>query len=298
MPFRAYSFLIITTLLWGGNTVVGKLAIGHISPLLLNFSRWMIAAVLIMAISGPQLKKDWPLLRQNWWLFLAYGTFGYTAFNAFLYSALQYTSAVNAAIEQGGIPVLIFVINFLLFRIPVSPLQIVGFLISFLGVAITAAHGDLAGLLGLTLNYGDGLLLLAVLAYAAYTVALRWKPAVHWKSMMAASAIGGAISALPLVFWEIADGSLILPDHIGWGIILYATLFPSLVSQILYIAGVEGIGANRAGLFINLIPVFGTLLSVVFLGEHLQLFHMLALALVLGGIAIAERGKPALQPSA
>lgn len=292
LPIRAYTFLIITTLLWGGNTVVGKLAVGHISPMLLNFSRWTIAAGLILAISLPQIRKDWPLLRAKWWLFLAFGALGYTAFNAFLYSALQYTSAVNAAIEQGGIPVLIFVINFLFFRIPVSPWQIVGFLISFLGVALTAAHGDLASLLSLTLNYGDGLMLLAVLVYALYTIGLRWKPPVHWKSMMAAAAIGGSISGLPLVLWEAGEGALIMPDRLGWGIIVYTTLFPSLVSQILYIAGVEGIGANRAGLFINLVPVFGTLLSVAFIGEHLQVFHMLALVLVLGGIAIAERGKP------
>jgi len=134
---------------------------------------------------------------------------------------------------------------------------------------------------------------MAVIAYAIYTVALRWKPPVHWKSLMAGPALGAALTALPLVFWEMSTDSLILPDATGWAIIAYAGLFPSLISQVFYIKGVEGIGANRAGLFINLVPVFGTLLSVTLLGESLQLFHIVALALVLGGIAIAERGKPA-----
>ncbi len=293
LPFRSYILLTVCTLFWGGNTIVGKLAIGHISPMALNLSRWAIAAILISAISVPQLRADWPVLRRNWLLLLAYGAIGYTAFNGFLYTALQYTSAVNGAIEQGGIPVLIFVLNFAFFRIPVSLVQIVGFLISFVGVALTAGHGDLAALLALTLNYGDALLLLAVVAYAIYTVGLRWKPPVHWKSLMAGASLGATLTALPLVFWEASTGNLVAPDLTGWALVAYAALFPSLISQIYYIKGVEGIGANRAGLFINLVSVFGTLLSVTLISEPVQLFHVVALVLVLGGIAIAEWGKPA-----
>lgn len=292
MPIRAYSFLIITTLLWGGNTVAGKLAIGHVSPMVLSFSRWAIATMIIVAISLPQLRKDWPVLKANWKLLTFYGAVGFTAFNAFLYSALQYTSAVNAAIEQGAIPVLIFILNFLFFRVPVSPIQVGGFVLSFIGAALAVTHGDLRMLLDLTLNYGDTLMLCACVVYAIYTIALRWKPAVHWKSLMAIPAFVAALACLPLVAWEVEQNALIIPDATGWAVIVYAGLFPSLVSQILYIKGVEGIGANRAGLFINLIPVFGTLLSVTLLNEALETFHVIALALVLGGIAIAEWGKP------
>lgn len=293
LPIAAYLILTLTTLFWGGNAVSGKLAVGHVSPMLLNFSRWAIAVLLIAAISLPQIRKDWPAIRRNLPLLLLLGAIGYTGFNGFLYSALQYTSAINGAIEQGGIPVLIFVFNFVFFRVPVTRVQILGFLISFVGVALTASHGDLETLLTLSLNYGDALMLLAVLAYAVYTVALRWRPAIHWKSMMAATALGGALAGLPLVLWEAGSGRLIAPDGLGLALIAYTSILPSLVSQILYMRGVEEIGANRAGLFVNLVPVFGTLLSLLFLGERLQVFHVLALVLVLGGIAIAERGKPA-----
>lgn len=296
MTARAYLYLVITTLLWGGNSVVGKLAVGHVSPMMLNFGRWTLALVLITAISVPQLKRDWPLIRPRWPLLLAYGAVGYTLFNAFLYSALQYTSAVNGSIEQGGIPVLIFIINFLLFRIPVSLVQILGFLLSFAGVALTASHGDLRTLATLDLNFGDGLMMFAVLAYSIYTVGLRWRPQIHWKSMMASAALGAVVAATPLLFWEIGTGAIIWPHNgLGIAVIVFAGLLPSLVSQILYIRGVEVIGANRAGLFVNLVPIFGTLLSVVALGEDLHLFHVIALVLVLGGIAIAEWGKPKLE---
>lgn len=296
LPIRAYTFLVITTLLWGGNTIAGKLALGHVSPMVLSFGRWALATLIIAAISIPQIRKDWPVLKANWKLLVFYGAVGYAAFNGFLYTALKYTSAVNGAIEQGAIPVLIFVINFLLFRIAVSAIQILGFMISFIGAAVTASHGDLQTLLTLTLNYGDLLMLFAGISYAVYTVSLRWKPPVHWKSLMAVPALAAAITCLPLMWWEAGRGELIMPDTQGWLIILYAGLFPSLISQILYIKGVEGIGANRAGLFINLVPVFGTLLSITILGEKLEVFHVVALVLVLGGIAIAEWGKPADKP--
>jgi drug/metabolite transporter (DMT)-like permease len=134
----------------------------------------------------------------------------------------------------------------------------------------------------------------AVLVYAGYTVALRWKPDIHWKSLIAISAFGALVSSIPLVIWEFSTGRMIWPDTQGWVIVAYAGLLPSLVSQILYVRGVELIGPNRAGLFINTIPIFGTLLSIALIGEALQTFHIVAMALVLGGIAVAERGRPRL----
>ncbi|MBB4006580.1 DMT family transporter [Allorhizobium taibaishanense] len=295
MQIRAYAYLVATTLFWGGNAVAGKLAVGHISPMMLNFGRWSLAFVLLLSISAGQIRAEWPIVRRHIPLLLGLGAIGYTGFNGFLYSALQYTSAVNGAIEQGGITVLIFVLNFLIFRIPASATQIAGFMISFIGVALTAGHGDLVALLSLRLNLGDGLMLLAVLCYAIFTIALRWKPDLHWKTLMAALAFGALIASLPLVAWEEASGKLILPDATGYALILFCGLLPSLVSQTLYIAGVNMIGANRAGLFINLVPVFGTILSVVVVGERLETFHIVALVLVIGGIALAEWGKPTLK---
>jgi len=292
MQIRAYAYLLLTTLLWGGNAVAGKLAVGHVSPMILNAGRWTMAFCILLSISIGQLKSDWPMIRRHIPLLLALGAIGYTAFNGFLYSALKYTTAVNGAIEQGGIPVLIFILNFLLFRIPASKIQIVGFVISFIGVALTAGHGDLTALLSLRLNIGDGLMMLAVLCYSLFTIALRWKPELHWKSLMASLSFGAMLSTIPLAAWEDASGTMILPDTTGIALILFCGLLPSLVSQTLYIKGVSIIGANRAGLFINLVPIFGTLLSVIVVGERLEGFHMLALALVLGGIALAEWGKP------
>ncbi|MCW5708640.1 DMT family transporter [Shinella sp.] len=292
MNSRAYFYLCVTSLFWGANSVAGKLAVGHVSPMVLTTFRWTIALGVILVLMLPQVKRDWPAIRRHWLQLLLYGVFGFTAFNALLYTALGYTSAINAVIEQAGIPMLIFVFNFALFRIQASIAQVLGFTVTLVGVLVTAAHGEFSALAELEFNFGDALMLGACIVYAAYTVSLRWKPEMHWQSFIAAPVFGAFLSALPLLFWEVSRGAAIFPDTTGWVVVLYAGIFPSLLSQVLYVRGVEMIGANRAGLFINAIPVFGTILSVALIGETMHLFHIVALLLVLGGIAIAEWGRP------
>jgi drug/metabolite transporter (DMT)-like permease len=289
---RAYFYLSITALFWGGNSVAGKMAVGHVSPMMLTTLRWQVALIVILTLMTPQIRRDWEKIREHWLQLLAYGAVGFTLFNAFLYSAVKYTSAINAVILQAGIPMLIFLFNFALFRTRASIAQVAGFTVTLIGVLTTAAHGDFASLLRLQFNFGDALMILACIVYAVYTVTLRWRPAIHWQSFIAAPAFGALISSIPLLVWEFASGNAIVPDTTGWAIVLYAAIFPSLMSQVLYVRGVEMIGPNRAGLFINAIPVFGTLLSVLLVGETFHAFHLAALLLVLGGIAIAEQGRP------
>ena len=293
---QAYGLLLLTTLFWGGNAIAGKLAIGHISPLLLNLGRWGIAFAVLYIVGRKRLLNDWPAIRPKLPLLAVLGALGFTGFNVALYSALNFTSAINASIEQAGIPMLIFMLNFLLFRQHATAGQIAGFLLSIVGVALTASHGELMRLLQLDLNFGDALLLVAVVVYSLYTIALRYRPATHWLSLMIVLSGAAAISAVPFAAAQLAMGAGIAPDIIGWAIIAFAAIFPSVLSQAFYIRGVELIGANRAGLFINLVPIFGTLLSIILLGEDFHAYHAVALALTLGGIWLAEiSGKKAAE---
>ncbi|MFB9947687.1 DMT family transporter [Rhizobium puerariae] len=293
MHKQAYLSLVIATLCWGGNAVAGKLAVGHVSPMILTFWRWFFAVVIIFAISLPQIRKDWPVVRKHLPILIFLGISGYVVFNAALYTAVNYTTAINVTVEQVLIPMLIFVMNFALFRMKVSWAQIFGFTLTFVGGLITAAHGDIQTLWTLTVNMGDAIMMIAIVGYALYTVALRWRPMIDWRTLMAVPALVALVFSAPLAAWEYESGRMIWPDLTGWIVVLYTAVFASLVAQVLYIVAVGKIGANRAGLFINLVPVFGTLLSVVIIGEDLQFFHVAALALALGGIAIAEWGKPA-----
>lgn len=292
MIVRAYFFLAITALGWGGNAVAGKLAAGHISPMLLTSFRWALAVALIGMFSIKHLRRDWAVIRGNLPILFGYGAIGFTVFNILLYSALVHTSAINVVIEQAGMPLVIFGLNFLLFRTQATLAQLVGFVLTITGVIITASNGSLEALLNLQLNRGDALMLLAVLVYAGYTVCLRWKPEMHWQSLMTTLAFMALLASIPFAIWEYQSGAVILPDVQGWGVVIYAAIIPSLVCQVLFILGNEMIGANRAGLFVNLVPIFGTLLSIIILGERLGFHHMIAIILVFGGIAIAERWKP------
>src|SRR5690606_10775141 len=135
---NAYVLLILTTLFWGGNAVAGKFAVGHISPMLLTTLRWGMAAAVLAPFALPHLRRDWPTVRANLALLVALGAAGFYEFNAAMYLALTYTPAINVSIEQAGMPMLIFIANFVLYRMGVSPGQIVGFTLSLAGVALTA----------------------------------------------------------------------------------------------------------------------------------------------------------------
>ncbi|WP_244447225.1 DMT family transporter, partial [Hoeflea sp. BAL378] len=266
LPLRAYLFLTITALSWGANAVAGKMAVGHISPMLLTSARWGLALMILLTFTLPQLRRDRATIRAHLPLLIGYGMFGFAFFNIFLYSALEHTTAINVTIEQAGMPMVIFLANFLLFRIRAKPAQVAGFVLTLAGVALTASGGSLARLLALELNRGDALMLLAVLCYGGYTVGLRYKPMLHWQSMITVMAASAFATSLPFTAWEIAREAVIWPDTSGLLIAAFTAIIPSLVSQVLFIMGNELIGSNRAGVFINLVPIFGTILSVLILG--------------------------------
>jgi len=285
----AYLLLTATALFWGGNAVAGKLAVGHIPPMTLTALRWTMAFVVILAIGFPHLKKEWPRARRSLPVMLALGAAGFSLFNLALYSALQHTSAINVTIEQSGMPMVIFIANFVLFGMRVGPVQVFGFLLSLVGVAVTASGGDLARLAALDINRGDAIMLIAILAYGGYTVALRYKPAVNWQTLMVVMSFSGMVTSWPFAVWEQLSRGVVMPDMSGFAVAAYTAIFPSILSQVFYMRGVELIGPNRASLFINMVPVFGTLLAIAILGERFHPYHAIALALVIGGIWLSER---------
>lgn len=290
MHRAAYTYLILATLFWGGNAVAGKLAVGHVSPMLITAGRWGATALILGALGWRHFRADWPAIRAHWRLLTLLGVLGFTLFNVALYGALLFTTAVNVSVEQAGVPMFVFLTSFLVFRTRVSAAQLVGFTLSLLGIAVVASHGQPSRLLELDVNLGDLMMVGGALVYGAYTALLRLKPEVHWISLMIALSVPAAIASLPFVALEASLDALIVPDARGWALMAYIVVFPSLLAQVFYIRGVEMIGANRAGLFVNLVPIFGTFVSIMLLGEDFFAYHGVALALVFGGIAIAETG--------
>ncbi|MEM9734733.1 MAG: DMT family transporter [Pseudomonadota bacterium] len=288
-----HMLLAITTFIWGGNAIAGKFAVGHISPMVLTMFRWGIALAIVAIIARPHLKADWPEMKANWLYLLLMGGFGYTAFNFCLYSALQYQTAVNVTLEQSAMPVVIFILNLVIYRIGIRWMQIVGYALTMIGVVVVVSAGDPLSLLGENrppLNRGDLYMLAAAIFYGGYSTALRSKPQMHWLSFLTALVAAALLFAMAGATFETAQGNALWPTTVqGVLVALFTGIFPSLVSQGFFIKGVEALGANMAGLYINLVPVFGALLAVAMLGESLHVFHAVAFVLVVGGITIAQR---------
>lgn len=288
---RPYPLLVLTTLLWAGNAVASRLAVGHVSPMMLTTLRWACTLVLITAIAGAAFVREWPAIRANWKWLAVMGLLGFTAFNALFYLAALYTTAVNIGIIQGSIPVMVLAGAFLVHRTPITALQAAGIVVTIAGIALLAARGDVGVLLNLAFNFGDLLMLISCLGYAAYTVSLRNRPKISPYPLLIALSLAAMLSSLPLAGIEAAYGAARWPDLTGWLIILYVAALPGFVSQVLFMRGVELIGPGRAGLWVNLVPVWAAILGPLILGEVFAWYHAAALVLVLGGIAIAESGK-------
>lgn len=288
---RAYLLLSFTALCWGGNAVFGRMAVGEISPMALVTARWLGVSVLLVLFAHRHLRRDWPVLRPHLFAVAVLGILGFTSFNALFYVAAHYTTAVNIGIIQGSMPMIVLLGVFLAYRTRITGLQIAGAAVTMTGVVIVGSGGSLARLAALAVNFGDLLMLAACALYAGYTVALRKRPPASALGLFAVMAFAAFVASLPLVFAEISLGLFQWPTAKGMIIVTLVTLFPSFLAQIFFIQGVTLIGPGRAGVFVNLVPVFASILAVVLLDEPFEVFHAIALGLVLGGIWLSERGK-------
>jgi drug/metabolite transporter (DMT)-like permease len=257
--------------------------------MVLTCLRWVFVVAVMIPLVGRQVVAEWAKIRARWVFTILMGAFGFTAFNGLFYAAAHHTTAVNLTIFQGAIPVLVLLGTVLFFRARVIPLQILGMIVTIVGVVLVSVKADLEILKTLSLNIGDVWMLVACLFYAGYTLGLRHRPAMPGLVFFAAMAAVAFVSSLPLIGIEIAQGAAQFPTPTGWLILLYVAIMPSLLSQIFFMRGVELIGPARAGLFVNLVPVFGALLAVLLLGEPFATYHALGLVLVLGGIWLAEQ---------
>jgi drug/metabolite transporter (DMT)-like permease len=288
---RAYLLLTFTTLCWGLNAIISRLAVGEISPMQLVTVRWLGVVLILMVIARDNIVRDWPILRRHLLFLCLMGCCGFTAFNALFYVAGHHTSAINIGILQGSIPIFVLLGSLLVLRQPISLIQGSGVAVTLLGVIIVASRGDLRELLATSVNRGDLFMLIACFFYAAYSIGLSRRPNVSALGFFVIVASVAWIASLPLVAIETYQQGWTAPTTTGWILALMVTLLPSLIAQIFFIQGVSLIGASRAGVFVNLVPVFASIMAVIFLHEVFQMYHALALMLVLGGIWISEIGK-------
>ncbi len=287
MRINAHPFLLLTltALFWAGNFVIGRAMKSSIPPISLAFWRWTLALAILIPFSLPHLRAEWPVLRQNWRWLTVLGVLGISCFNTFVYIGLHSTTATNALIINSVIPILIVLLSRLLAATPVSRRQALGITISLSGVLTIICRANPDVLLTLKINSGDAWILLAVLSWAFYTFLLRHRPAhLHPLSFLSAIVAIGLIPLSLLYAWELGQGERIELNPANITSILYVALFPSVLAFIFWNQSVREVGPNKAALFLYLMPVFGTILSFLFLGETFYLFQLAGIGLIFSGI--------------
>ena len=287
---RAYVLLTTTAFCWGCNSVLARVAVGEVSPMLIVSLRWL-GVVMLFVFARQVIYREWDKLKTHLPVLFMMGALGFTAFNALFYLAAHTTTALNIGIIQGIVPVFLLLGMYFFYRSPVSLLQGLGVIVTILGVCIVASAGNLEKLASLSINQGDYLMLVACLLYSGYALILRRFSGVSALSLFAVIAVAAFIASLPLSLVELYLGSSQWPTQKGWIVIILITVLPSFLAQVCFIRGVMELGAGRAGIFVNLVPVFSSILAVSVLGEPFRVYHAVALILVIGGIGLAESKK-------
>jgi drug/metabolite transporter (DMT)-like permease len=289
---QPYLLLSITALCWAGNAIVGRLAAGHIPPVTLSFLRWSLAFLIILPFAWKHLRHDWSAIRARLGTMIVLSVTGIGAFNTLQYWALEYTQALNTLLLQSAGPLFVAVWSLILLGIRLTPAQAGGIALSLIGVLVILLHGDLTTLKNIELNRGDLIFTVALAIFGLYSVLSLKRPKIHGLSFVGFTFGCGAACLIPLLIWELLSRPLMQLDAANLLTLFYVAVFPSTLAYLCFNRGVHLIGANRAAPFFHVVPVFGSVMAIVFLGERPQLFHIIGFALVLTGVFVASR-KPA-----
>jgi drug/metabolite transporter (DMT)-like permease len=286
---QPYLLLCITALCWAGNAVVGRLAAGHIPPVTLSFLRWSLAFLIILPIARKHLVRDWGAIRARLGIMVVLSITGIGAFNTMQYWALEHTEALNTLLLQSAGPLFVAVWSLILLRDRLTLAQAGGILLSLVGVLVILLRGDLTTLGAIEFNKGDVIFTVALVIFGLYSVLSLKRPQIHGLSFVGFTFGCGAASLVPLLILELFSRPLMQLDAPNLLSLFYVAVFPSTIAYLCFNRGVQLIGANRAAPFFHVVPVFGSIMAIVFLGERPQPFHFVGFALVLTGVFVASR---------
>ena len=286
--FSPYVLLVLTMLFWSGNWIFGRWVRHEMTPVAFAYWRWLLALVIIYPFAFPHLRAQQAIIFRHWKILIVLGALGVGLFHTLVYSALAATTVVNASLVNSAMPIAIVCISWVMYRETVTWKQVLGIVTSLVGVVIIVAQGSPQVLLNLTINKGDLWALAAVPVWGLYTVLLKRRPAdLHPMAFLGCIVLCGVALLTPVFFWEVATQAPPLPSLetlIGVG---YVVVFSSVLAYIFWNRAVAAVGANIAGQFVNLLPVFATGLAVLILGEALHLYHLAGVALIFAGIYLA-----------
>jgi drug/metabolite transporter (DMT)-like permease len=282
----AYLLLLLPPLFWAGNVVLARGIIDLIPPVSMSFWRWTIALLLLAPFTWKQVRRDWAVAVQGWKILSLVAFLGIASFNIMLYAAVHTTTALNCALMQAAMPAAIILVSFLIDRVRIVRRQAFGTVLCMAGAIYIVLKGEIDTLIELRLTEGDLIMFVAIFFYATYTVLVRRRPQIHPLSFLTLIIAIGVLILFPLYLLEQQFTPALIVNREVLLSIGYVAIFPSIVAYLCWNHGIERLGANRAGLYINLIPLFASVMAVLLLGEEFQPYHWLGMVLILCGITL------------
>jgi drug/metabolite transporter (DMT)-like permease len=290
-----YVLLLLATIFWSGNNIVARVTVQEVPPFSLTFWRVTLALLMLAPFALPGVIRQWPVIKRHWKMITFLGLLGVPTFNLLLNSAVQFTTAVNASLINGGTPVLTVLLAWLLYREGFGWRMVAGMVIAFVGITTIVIQGDLGVLRTLSFNPGDLLMLPAIISWAFYTLLLRHKPTdldglpFLMIMMVVSMPVLAAFYAVDLVGGRTFE--LTTNNAISIG---YIALFPALLAFAFWNKGIAAVGAARGVQLQYHMPVWGALGGVFFLSEPFHLYHLTGIALIFAGVFLATRRRTAV----
>ena len=289
-PSRLSAFLLLAlaNLLWSGNWIAGRALRDAFDPVSLNFWRWLIALLALAPFALPALRGKGALIRRHAGILLVLALTGVAVFQTLVYLGLRSTTAVNAVLINSSIPLFILLCSWLIERERASPRQMAGMLVSLAGILVILSRGSPGTLLELDVHAGDAWILLAMPVWGLYSVLLKRRPAeLGGLPLLFVLSLVGVVMLAPFAALAALHAPPRMPaaqEALG---VLYMGLGASVLAFICWNRGVAVVGANAAGFTVHLLPAFGTVLAILFLGEAFAAFHAAGIATILAGVLLA-----------
>ena len=289
----AYLLLILTTLFWSGNFIVGKAAsIYQIPPFSLNFYRWLFAFLILLPFTFKEILNNKKYILDNISFFIILGITSITIFNSIVYYSLYYTQVISGVLMISTIPVWIMFIASILKIEKTNLFQIIGVILSLTGVMFIITKADIELIKSLDFNKGDLSMVVAMFAWATYSALLRKKTyEISQIALLEIIIICGLVFLIPIYFIEMSYGNLIILGKPFILTLTYVVLFPGILAFLFWIKGIAIIGANRAGVFLHLMPIFGALMAMMIFKEKFMFYHSLGAIFIIAGIILSNKNK-------
>jgi drug/metabolite transporter (DMT)-like permease len=283
--------LILTTAMWGGNIVLGRAFAADLPPATLALIRWSGAFLLSLPLAWPHWRGDADAVRRHWVILTVLAVSGIGLYNTLFYVGLRFSPALNGLLMQSSAPLITALWTFLLFKERPSGVQALGIVVSLIGVLVILSRADLAVLRALQFGIGDLWFLVAMVVYCLYSAAMRLKPAIHWTTFLCVTLGIGALVQVPFIGLEEFYGVARHFSATGLVAIAYIIVGPAFLAYIFFNRAIELIGANRTASAFHLVPLFGSGMAIVFLGEQLKVYHLVGYPLIMVGVALAMLSK-------